>query len=70
MEFQTIKDISECIGVEPQVISNYFHGLIKPRGFLKYCILYQSIPLWDLQNYLKNKLYIIVDINKNGVLQL
>ena len=45
MEFQTIKDISECIGVEPQVISNYFHGLIKPRGFLKYCILYQSIPL-------------------------
>lgn len=45
MEFQTIKDISECIDVEPQVISNYFHGLIKPRGFLKYCILYQSIPL-------------------------
>lgn len=45
MEFQTIKDISDCIEVEPQVISNYFHGLIKPRGFLKYCILYQSIPL-------------------------
>lgn len=45
MEFQTIKDISDCIDVEPQVISNYFHGLIKPRGFLKYCILYQSIPL-------------------------
>ncbi len=45
MEFQTIKDISDCIEVEPQVISNYFHGLIKPRGFLKFCILYQSIPL-------------------------
>lgn len=45
MEFQTIKDISDCIEVEPQVISNYFHGLIKPRGFLRFCILYQSIPL-------------------------
>lgn len=45
MEFQTIKDISDVIQEKPQVISNYFHGLIKPRGFLKYCILYQSIPL-------------------------
>ena len=45
MEFQTIKDISDCIEVEPQVIRYYFHGLIKPRGFLKFCILYQSIPL-------------------------
>ena len=45
MEFQTIKDISYVLDVDSQIISNYFHGLIKPRGVLKYCVLYQSIPL-------------------------
>ena len=43
--FDTIKDISIVIGEKPQVISNYFHSLIKARGMLEYCILYQSIPL-------------------------
>ncbi len=45
MEFQTIKDISYVLAIDSQIISNYFHGLIKPRGVLKYCVLYQSIPL-------------------------
>jgi len=45
MEFQTIKDISYVLGIPSQTISNYFHGLIKPRGILAYCIVYQSIPL-------------------------
>ena len=45
MDFETIKDISYVLGIDSQVISNYFHGLIKPRGILKYCVLYQSIPL-------------------------
>lgn len=45
MEFQTIKDISYVLDIDCQIISNYFHGLIKPRGVLKYCVLYQSIPL-------------------------
>jgi predicted transcriptional regulator len=45
MEFQTIKDISYVLGIPSQTISNYFHGLIKPRGILTYCIVYQSIPL-------------------------
>lgn len=45
MEFQTIKDISYVLDIDSQIISNYFHGLIKPRGVLKYCVLYQSIPL-------------------------
>jgi hypothetical protein len=45
MEFQTIKDISYVLGIPSQTISNYFHGLIKPRGILNYCIVYQSIPL-------------------------
>ena len=45
MDFETIKDISYVLGVPSQTISNYFHGLIKPRGILNYCIIYQSIPL-------------------------
>ena len=45
MEFDTIKDCSDVLKVDTQIISNYFHGLIKPRGVLKYCILYQSVPL-------------------------
>tara|TARA_R100000231_G_scaffold93737_1_gene70361 strand:+ start:85 stop:288 length:204 start_codon:yes stop_codon:yes gene_type:complete len=45
MEFDTIKDCSDVLRIETQIISNYFHGLIKPRGVLKYCILYQSVPL-------------------------
>ena len=45
MEFQTIKDISYVLGIPSQTISNYFHGLVKPRGILNYCIVYQSIPL-------------------------
>ena len=45
MEFDTIKDCSYVLGVDTQIISNYFHGLIKPRGVLCYTILYQSVPL-------------------------
>lgn len=45
MKFDTIKDVSYVMGVPAQTISNYFHGLIRPRGVLKYCVLYQSIPL-------------------------
>lgn len=45
MEFDTIKKISYVLQIDSQVISNYFHGLIKPRGILEFCVLYQSIPL-------------------------
>ena len=45
MEFKSIKDIAYVINMDPQVISNYFHGLIKPRGILKNCVLYQSVYL-------------------------
>ena len=45
MKFNTIKDVSYVLDIPAQTISNYFHGLIKPRGVLNYCILYQSIPL-------------------------
>ena len=45
MEFRSVKDISYVLDIEPQVISNFFHGLIKPRGILKNCVLYQSARL-------------------------
>ena len=45
MKFNTINEMSEVLQVKPNILSNYFHGLIKPRGVLKYCVIYQSIPL-------------------------
>ena len=45
MKFDTINEMSKVMNLKPAVLSNYFHGLIKPRGVLKYCIIYQSIPL-------------------------
>ena len=45
MKFNTISDMSDVVDIKPNILSNYFHGLIKPRGVLKYCMIYQSIPL-------------------------
>ena len=45
MKFNTISEMSDVVNIKPNVLSNYFHGLIKPRGILKYCMIYQSIPL-------------------------
>tara|TARA_R100001244_G_scaffold122955_1_gene92597 strand:+ start:51 stop:254 length:204 start_codon:yes stop_codon:yes gene_type:complete len=45
MKFNTISEMSDVVDIKPNVLSNYFHGLIKPRGILKYCMIYQSIPL-------------------------
>jgi hypothetical protein len=45
MEFKTIRDLSYVIKIEPSIISNWFHGLINPRGILKNCILVQSIAV-------------------------
>ena len=44
MEFKTIKELSYVMNVDSQLISNWFHGLIKPRGILKNCVLYQTVP--------------------------
>ena len=41
MDFNTIKDVAYVLGERPQTISNYYHNLIKERGLLKYCYLYQ-----------------------------
>ena len=45
MEFKTIKELSYVLDVEPQLISNWFHGLINPRGILNNCVLYQTASL-------------------------
>lgn len=45
MEFRTIKDLSYVLDMEQQTISNWFHGLINPRGILNYCVLYQTSRL-------------------------
>mgnify|MGYP003114690905 FL=1 len=45
MEFKTIKEIGYVLDMDPQIISNWFHGLINPRGILKNCILYQTITM-------------------------
>ena len=45
MEFRTIKELSYVLDMDSQIISNMFHGLIKPRGIMKNCSLYRKIPL-------------------------
>tara|TARA_R110000824_G_scaffold371286_1_gene560987 strand:- start:4651 stop:4857 length:207 start_codon:yes stop_codon:yes gene_type:complete len=45
MEFKTIKEVSYVINIPTTIISNWFHGLINPRGILKNCALYQTIPV-------------------------
>ena len=45
MEFKTIKDVSFVLDVDASVISNWFHGLINPRGILKNCVLHQSVVI-------------------------
>ena len=45
MKFDTINEMSKVMNLKPAVLSNYFHGLIKPREILEYCMIYQSIPL-------------------------
>jgi hypothetical protein len=45
MKFNTINEMSQVMGLKSSVLSNYFHGLIKPRDILEYCMIYQSIPL-------------------------
>ena len=43
MEFRCVNDIAFCFNISSQTISNCFHGLIKPRGILKNCVIFQSI---------------------------
>jgi len=42
MKFDKIKDLAYVVGLEHTIVSNYFHNLIKPRGLLEYCYIYQT----------------------------
>ena len=44
MEFRSVKEISYVLDMKREIISNWFHGLILPRGILNNCMLFQSIP--------------------------
>lgn len=43
MEFKSVKEIAYVLDLQREVVSNWFHGLILPRGILKSCVLYQSL---------------------------
>ena len=45
MEFRSVKDMAYDLDLKREVISNWFHGLILPRGILNNCVLYQSLPM-------------------------
>ena len=45
MEFKTIKEISFVLDMDSSTISNWFNGLIHPRGILKNCVLHQSVVI-------------------------
>ena len=41
----TIKEMSYYLGLEPSIVSNYYHKQIKARGVLKYCNITQNLKL-------------------------
>ena len=45
MEFKTIRQLSYVMNLPSTIVSNWFHGLINPRGILKRCSLIQTIPV-------------------------
>tara|TARA_R110002050_G_scaffold143853_1_gene269212 strand:- start:315 stop:527 length:213 start_codon:yes stop_codon:yes gene_type:complete len=45
LKCDTIKEMSYYLGVNPQIIRNYYHKNIKARGVLKYCNITQNINI-------------------------
>tara|TARA_Y100000592_G_C5301884_1_gene235904 strand:- start:339 stop:545 length:207 start_codon:yes stop_codon:yes gene_type:complete len=41
-ELKSVKHISYLLDIDTQIISNFYHNLINPRGILKYCIILQK----------------------------
>ena len=39
----TINEMSYYLDMKPQVISNYYHKQIRPRGVLRYCNITQNL---------------------------
>ena len=40
-EFSTMAEIAYVLDMKPSTVSNYFHGLITPRGNLLYINIYR-----------------------------
>ena len=45
MEFKTIRELGYVMDISSTIISNWYHMLINPRGILKRCSLFQTIPV-------------------------
>jgi len=41
----SVKEMSYYLGLDSQVISNFYHKQIKARGVLKYCNITQNLNL-------------------------
>ena len=42
MEFGTIKDAAKVLGMSPQCVSNFYHGLILPRHSLRFVAIFKA----------------------------
>lgn len=42
MEFATIKVAADVLGLKPQMLSNFYHRLIKPRAALRYIAMFKA----------------------------
>tara|TARA_R110000824_G_scaffold8686_4_gene39129 strand:+ start:10847 stop:11059 length:213 start_codon:yes stop_codon:yes gene_type:complete len=41
----SVKEMSYYLDMESQIVSNFYHKQIKPRGVLKYCNITQNLNL-------------------------
>tara|TARA_R110000824_G_scaffold184636_1_gene365582 strand:+ start:413 stop:595 length:183 start_codon:yes stop_codon:yes gene_type:complete len=39
LKFSTINEVGEVLELKPQIISNFYHNLIKPRDILEFITL-------------------------------
>ena len=42
---QTIKEMAYFLNMDAQVISNFYHKQIRPRGVLKFCNISQNLNI-------------------------
>lgn len=45
LKCDTIKEMSYYLGIEPQIIRNFYHNNIKARGVLEYCSITQNLKI-------------------------
>ena len=45
LECSSVKEMGYYLNMDSQIISNFYHKQIKPRGVLKYCNITQNLNL-------------------------